>query len=257
MIFDYSFITLVIIAIAAFFAGIVNAVAGGGTLITYPVLTAFGIPPVFANVTNTIALCPGYFGGTIAQSSDLRDQRKRLFVLVPTAIAGGITGGMFLLYTDEKIFTQLVPYLILFASLLLLVQEKLKKFLKKIRTKNHSKVRNNLYIILPVFAGTIYGGYFGAGLGVILLAVLALVLDDSLIRINALKQTLSLSTNIAAAIFFIFSDKVIWPVVLIMAVTAYVGGVTGSKIAGRVNPSIFRWIVVCIGIIIGFIYLLK
>ncbi len=252
-----DFLFYSIICISAIGAGFINAIAGGGTLITYPVLVALGIPPVFANVTNTIALCPGYIGGTIAQRNDLKGQKKRMVQMIPFAVAGGITGGLLLLFSDEKIFTQLVPYLIFLASFLLMFQDRLKNALKK--RDSEEKISSEKFVLkaILIFFATVYGGYFGAGLGVILLAVLALIIEDKLIRLNALKQTLSLSANVAAALFFLFSDKVIWPVVLVMALAAYLGGYMGSKLAGHVNPAIFKWSVVSIGFVIGFIFLLK
>ncbi|HNO71395.1 MAG TPA: TSUP family transporter, partial [Bacteroidia bacterium] len=118
-------------ALAALAAGAINALAGGGTLITFPVLTFLGIPAVSANITNTVALCPGYFGGTMAQAKDLKDQTKRLWMLIPASILGGILGGFLLLQTGEKLFKDLVPYLILLACLLLAIQDPVRAWLTR------------------------------------------------------------------------------------------------------------------------------
>jgi len=245
-----------LVSLAALAAGAVNALAGGGTLITFPALTFLGVPAVMANVTNTVALCPGYFGGTMAQINDLRGQEKRLWLLIPAGIIGGVVGGFLLLQTGEKVFKQLVPYLILLASLLLAVQDPVRKWLmKRIAAGQGASLEEWMW--LPVSMASIYGGYFGAGLGVMLLSALGLTLNDNLTRLNALKQALSLSVNLSAAIFFIFSGKVVWSVALVMAVGALIGGALGGRLAGKIKPSTLRWTVVTIGVMISIIYFVR
>lgn len=242
-------------ALAAFAAGAVNALAGGGTLITFPTLTALDFPAVSANVTSTVALFPGYFGATWAQRKDLRGQESRLKLLLPAAIIGGLTGGIFLLLSGEKLFRQLVPFLILFAALLLAMAEPLRKRLLRNRPAAHSRRGTDYLVAIPaIIAVAIYGGYFGAGLSVIVLAFLALIFEDSLTRLNALKQAVAFATNSAAAIFFLFSGQVNWGVAAVMAFSALLGGVAGGKLAGRVNPTVLRWIVVLIGLVISIIF---
>ncbi len=243
-------------ALAALAAGAVNALAGGGTLITFPTLTFLGIPAVAANVTNTVALCPGYFGGTLAQLKDLRGQNKRLWLIVPASVVGGVVGGYLLLQTGEKLFKDLVPYLILLASGLLAIQDPVRAWLTKCMGEGHGAKLEKL-TWLPVSLAAVYGGYFGAGLSVIVLSALGLTLEDTLTRFNALKQAVAFSVNVAAAIFFIFSGKVVWPVALVMAVGALIGGTLGGKLAGKVKPSTLRWTVVTIGVIISIIYFVR
>lgn len=250
-------IDLILVALAAMAAGAVNALAGGGTLITFPMLIAVGIPPVAANVTNTVALCPGYLGATFAQMKDLRGQEGRLRLLLWVSILGGVIGGVLLVYTNERIFSELVPYLILLAAGLLAVQGPVRALVVRRAKLKGSAPASEAWAILPVGLAAIYGGYFGAGLSVIVLAVLGLVLDDSLTRLNALKQAISFSVNIAAAIFFLFSGKVIWIVALVMAVGALLGGVLGGRLAGKIQPSVLRWLVVTIGIVVAVIYLVR
>jgi uncharacterized membrane protein YfcA len=242
--------------LAALAAGAVNALAGGGTLITFPTLTFLGIPAVAANVTNTVALCPGYFGGTLAQWSDLKNQTKRLWLIVPASIVGGVVGGYLLLQTGEKLFKDLVPYLILLASGLLAIQDPVRAWLVKRMSESHSAKLETL-TWLPVSLASVYGGYFGAGLSVIVLSALGLTLEDTLTRLNALKQAVAFSVNVAAAIFFVFSGKVVWPVALVMAVGALIGGTLGGKLAGKIKPSSLRWTVVTIGVIISIIYFIR
>jgi uncharacterized membrane protein YfcA len=252
-----SYFDLLIAALAAVGAGAINALAGGGTLISFPVLVAVGVPPVAANVTNAIALCPGYFGATIAQLPNLKGQRSQLLLLIPVAVLGGLAGGMILLRTGERTFTALVPWMILAASLLLAVQEPVKKFISK-RLSNPMHKRHTMVLsALPIAAAAVYGGFFSAGMSVLLLAVLGLTLDDSLTRLNALKQVLAFSVNIAAAIFFIFSDKVVWPAVAVMAIGALIGGALGGKLAGKLPPAMLRWTVVVAGTCIAVVYWVK
>jgi hypothetical protein len=245
---DYLFIS-----IAALLAGAVNALAGGGTLITFPVLTFLGVPAVSASITNTVALSPGYLGGTLAQINDLRDQKNRLWMLIPASIIGGVIGGFLLLQTGEKLFNELIPYLILLASILLAIQDLARAWLlKKSHTTNLEKIA-----WLPVGLASIYGGYFGAGLSVIILSALGLTIEDSLTRLNALKQAVAFAVNIAAAIFFLFSGQVLWTVALVMAIGALIGGNVGGRLAGKIKSSTLRWMVVMIGVIVSMIYFVR
>jgi len=245
----------VLIGLAAVAGGAVNALAGGGTLITFPMLTAVGIPAVAANITNTVALCPGYLGAAVAQMKDLRGQGQRLWLLLPASVLGGIAGGILLLKTGEQAFRTLVPFLILFATLLIAFQDYLRSWLARRSDKKETK--SNAWTMLLVIPAAIYGGYFGAGVSVIVLAVLGLVLDDSLTRLNALKQAIAFSINIAAAIFFLFSGQVVWPAVVVMAVGALIGGVLGGRLAGRIREVVLRRVIVAVGIAVSLIYFVR
>lgn len=250
-------IDFVFACLAALAAGGVNALAGGGTLITFPILTFLGVPAVTANVTSTVALCPGYFGGTIAQWKDLHGQGDRLWLIVPAGIVGGVLGGFLLLQTGERLFRELVPYLILLASALLAIQNPVRAWLMRRLGEGHAGTGLEKLAWLPVGLGSVYGGYFGAGLSVIILAALGLTLDDSLTRLNALKQAVAFSVNVAAAVFFLFSGEVLWTAALVMALGALVGGMLGGKLAGRIKPTVLRWTVVVIGVIISIIYFVR
>lgn len=243
-------------ALAAVAAGAVNALAGGGTLITFPTLTALGLPAVDANVTNTIAVAPGHLGATLAQRRDLAGQRPRLRRLVPAALAGGLVGGVLLLSTAERLFRQLVPWLILLASGLLAVQEPVRVRLLK-RLGHGGRVSHEALAVLPVFAAAVYGGYFGAGLSVIVLAALGLLVEDTLTRLNAAKQAVGFAANTAAAALFLFSGHVHWTFAAVMAVGAIAGGALGGRLAGRVRPSTLRAIVVSVGVVVGLLYLAR
>jgi uncharacterized protein len=243
------------LGLAAVAGGAVNALGGGGTLITFPALTAIGIPAVAANVTNTVALCPGYLGATWGQRRDLAGQRLRVRLLAPIGAIGGILGGVLLLCTGEQMFRALVPYLILLAVGLLALDNPLRKWESGLAGGDGA--RREAWAAAPVFLASIYGGYFGAGMSVIVLAVLALALHDSLTRLNALKQSIAFSVNMAAALFFLFSGKVVWSAVLVMSVGSLAGGVAGGMLAGWVRPAVLRAFVVVFGIAVAVVYFVR
>lgn len=252
-----DWIQLVLIALAGVAGGLVNALAGGGTLITFPMLTAIGIPAVAANVTNTVALSPGYLGATFAQSKDLKGQKKRLLLVLPASVLGGLAGGVLLLNTGEKLFRDLVPYLILLASALLAISDPMRSWLLKRSGKEETKGGSEWWAVVPIFLAAVYGGYFGAGLSVIVLATLGLVLEDNLTRLNALKQFVAFSTNMVAALLFVFFGQVFWLEAAVMAVGAIFGGALGGRLASRVKPSMLRRIVVVVGVIVSIIYFIR
>lgn len=252
-----STLDFVLLFLAAIAAGAINALAGGGTLITFPMLTAVGIPPIAANVTNTVALSPGYVGGTLAQANDLKGQRQRLWITLPAGVLGGLIGGVLLLRTGERLFRDLVPFLILLASLLLAIQDPVRAWLTRRLSARQTVTHLERWAWLPVGMAAIYGGYFGAGLSVILLAALGITVEDNLTRLNALKQVIAFATNLAAAIFFVFTGPVVWSAAAVMAVGALVGGALGGRLAGRIKPSSLRWVVVSIGVVVSIAYFVR
>jgi uncharacterized membrane protein YfcA len=240
----------VLIGLAAMGAGAVNAIAGGGSLITFPVLLASGLPAVTASMTNTVAMCPGYFGAVIAQRRDLAGQRSRAVKLVPLSLIGSLVGAWILLHTTEKAFQTIVPFLLLFAAGLLAVQGKLRTYLAQHTRGGHSMA----FAILPVAASAIYGAYFGAGMGVILLAILAVVIDDTMLRANALKQLMSLIINTCAAVVFLFAGHVEWDVAIIIAVASLAGGLIGGKLATRIPEALLRWLAISVALVVAGLY---
>lgn len=241
-----------LVAGAALVAGTVNAIAGGGSLLTFPALVAAGLPKITANVTNTVALCPGYLGATWAQRAQLRGQRRRVALYVPAGLVGGVAGGLLLLQTGAAAFARIVPFLILFAAGLLAAQDKLRAWLLG-RGGKHGEV----WALVPMLLASVYGGYFGAGVGVIILAMLAVVVDDSLTRLNALKQTISLACNVAAAIFFVFRSHIDWATTAIMAGGALAGGILGGALASRIPARVLRWLVIAFSVVVGVVYLVR
>ncbi|HWU90635.1 MAG TPA: sulfite exporter TauE/SafE family protein [Kofleriaceae bacterium] len=244
---------LALAAVAAFAAGAVNALAGGGSLITFPVLVAVGMSPVTASITNTVALCPGYLGGTLGQRRDLVGQRGRAALVMPVAAAAGLAGALLLLHTGESAFDLIVPFLILLSAVLVGVQEPLRD-----RLFGRDRAgRAEGWAVLPVALAGVYGGYFGAGMGVMVFAALGIVLADSLPRINALKQLVSLGVNLAAAAVFLGSDRVEWPFVGVMAVTALGGGALGGRLASRIPGRALQRLIVVFGAVLAVVYFAK
>ncbi len=254
-----SLMQLALIGLAAFAAGAVNALAGGGTLIIFPVLVAAGFPALAANITSTIALCPGFLGATYAQRADLRGQSARLKVLLPLSLLGGLLGAALLLHTGERKFTEVVPWLLLVACAILASQEKLRDMLASRRGQSAASALGSraetLWLLPLVVLVTMYGGFFGPGMSVIILAMLGLVLADPLPRLNALKQAIALATNFAAALWLALRAQVNWPVVTVLALCALLGGVCGGRLAGRLSPLWLRRTVVFLGVIVALSYL--
>jgi hypothetical protein len=238
---------LALVGAAAAAGGAVNAIAGGGSLITFPALVACGVPAIAASATNTVAMCPGYFGATISQRKELAEQRARAARILPAAALGGIAGALLLLHTGAAVFDVVVPFLLVFAVGLIAFQD---------RIRAHT---GGLEALAPLYVGVaaIYGGYFGAGLGVIVLAALAVATGDTLVRANALKQAISLAVNVAAAIVFISLAKLDLAVVGVMAVGSLGGGFVGGALASRVSAKLLRMLVVVIGLAVAAIYFIK
>jgi uncharacterized membrane protein YfcA len=254
---DLSVADHLLAALAAVGAGIVNAVAGGGTLITFPSLVALGVPNVRSNITNTVALCPGYFGGAYAQRADLEGRRRRLESLSIIAAVGGLLGSILLVISPEDLFEGIVPFLLLLACGLLAFQDRLRRAVRSrsgAETAGRDEVPSPL-VLGGVFLATVYGGYFGAGLGIIVLAVLGVLLDDTMVRLNALKSAISLVTNVVAAMFFVFSGDVVWSLALVMAPASLVGGAIGGRLVGKLDPRVMRAVVVTIGLAVAIKYL--
>ncbi|NMB58046.1 MAG: sulfite exporter TauE/SafE family protein [Chloroflexi bacterium] len=237
-------------------AGAINALAGGGTLLTFPLLMAVGLPSVSANVTNQIALMPGFFGAALAQIKDLKGQEKRLMLTLPVSVLGGLLGGWLLIRSGERLFNDIVPFLILIASLLLAAQDTIRRWLMRRSEAGHIHL-TDAWVVIPVFLATIYGGYFGAAASIIVLAVTGLGLEDTLTRLNAIKQVIGLVSGTAAAVFFAFTGQINWPVALVMMAGSLLGGLLGGRVAGKVNAGVLRWVIVTVGLALAVVYFVK
>jgi uncharacterized membrane protein YfcA len=230
-------------------AGVVNAIAGGGSLISFPALLAFGYPTVAANVTNTVALWPGYIGGAAGYRSELTDQRGRLVEFSVTSVVGAAVGCVLLLITPEGVFDALVPILIAVSSLLLAVQPWLKN--KITGSDRLSGRRHQILLHAGIFLGGVYGAYFGAGLGVMLLGILGVFIHDHLQRVNAIRAVLALVINTVAFAAFALFGPVRWYAVAVMAVASLAGGFFGARVARRLSPAVLRGVIVTFGFGVG------
>ncbi|MFM8861322.1 MAG: sulfite exporter TauE/SafE family protein [Acidimicrobiia bacterium] len=247
---DVSAGGLVILAAVSMLAGALNAVAGGGTLLTFPTLVAIGLPPVSANVTNTVALVPGYAGGIAGYRRELDDQSTNVRRLVPVAALGALIGATILLVTSAKVFDVIVPVLVAGASILLLVQPVLQRRLRATHPVTGEPIDggHRIAAMVSVFVASIYGGYFGGVLGVVLLAALGITMLESLQRLNALKSVLQFVCNGVAVVVFALFGPVQWWFVLVMAPMTLLGGWVGSRNARRLHPSVLRAVVGVFGL---------
>jgi uncharacterized membrane protein YfcA len=234
------------ITAAGFGAGTVNTVVGSGTLITFPVLLAFGYAPVQANVSNTIGLVPGGLSGTHGYRAELAGQRRRSVVLGTMSVVGALIGATLLLTLPAAAFKAIVPFFIASALLLIVFQPWLSRRLEN-RRQAH-RPHGGPWTAAGLLATGVYGGYFGAGQGILLLAVLGLALTDSLQRVNALKNVLATLANVVAALVFTFAADVAWDVSLLLAIGSVLGGVLGAQLGRRLPPAAFRAVIAVVGI---------
>ena len=247
----------ILTALAAVAAGAINAIAGGGTLITFPTLLTLGVSPITANVTNTVALCPGFVGGILGQLKDLRGQRRRFLIFLGVSAVGGVAGSTLLLRTGERAFMAIVPFLILTASCLLAIQGLVRIWLLRRSFTQKTRSGSETWAVVLIGLAAIYGGYFGVAMSVVVLCLLGFLINDNLTRLNAIKQVVAFGANGAAAVLFIFSGKVVWTIALVMAAGALIGGLLGGRLAGHIKPDTLRWTVVSLGIVLSIIYFLR
>lgn len=240
--------SLVFLLVAGLFAGAVNAVAGGGSLLLFPALLAVGFPPLAANVTNSVAQWPGYLGIVAGARRDLRGQRRRILPTASVAAVGSGVGCALLLTLPGAVFDTVVPVLVLLASVLLALQPRIKRW---IGTLEPGAPDRNAALLPAVFLGAVYGGYFGGALGVILIATLSLCTHDRLVRLNALKGLLSLVIATVTVVIFAIGAPVDWLAVAVLAPTTLVGGFVGAKLAQRLPENVLRWVVVLLGLGVG------
>ena len=246
-----SALDLAIAAGVAFLAGGINSIAGGGSLILFPTLVALGLPTVDANVTNSVAQWPGYLGGVAGFRAEYVGQRGRLIRFGAVAVLGGIAGCVLLLTTPTSAFDVVVPILVLLASLLLAVQPFVTKRLRK--AEDVGRTRDPVWVYVALFFATVYGGYFGGALGVILVGVLGLALHRLKLA-NALKSALSAITATVTLVIFGIFGPVHWLVVAVAAPASLLGGFLGARIATRIPTTPLRLLIVVFGVAVS-IYL--
>lgn len=245
----------VLLLAAGLAAGTVNAVAGGGSLITFPALVAVGFSPVPANVTNSLAVSPGYVGSVLGSRADLGGQRRRVRRLLPTAAAGSAAGCALLLATPARAFEVAVPFLVLGAAAVLAFQERLRRVVGQPHLMPPRRRRVAQHAV--VAAGSLYGGYFGAAMGIMLVAALGLVLDETMARVSALKNIISAVVGLTTVLAFGIFGPVHWVAVAILAPATVVGGYLGARIARLLPSAVLRTLIVVFGTVIGILLLIK
>ncbi|MGH2869295.1 MAG: sulfite exporter TauE/SafE family protein [Solirubrobacteraceae bacterium] len=237
-------------AVAIFAAGIVagtiNTVVGSGTLITFPVLLGFGYAPVVANVSNTVGLIPGFVTGTLGYRRELSGQRARITSLAGASVTGGAIGAVLLLSLPASAFEAVVPAFIAIAVALIVLQPRLSRLLGNRRSRTRGRL--GPIATLAVMLGGVYGGYFGAAQGILVLAILILALDDDLQRLNAVKVVLTGLVNVVSGVVFILAAHVAWAPAGLIAGGSLIGGVLGARVGRRLSLPVLRAVIVVIGI---------
>jgi uncharacterized protein len=241
-------IEIVAIVAAGLAAGTINTIVGSGSLITFPTLLALGYPPVVANVSNTVGLVPGSLSGAIGYRRELVGQRERVLRLGVASLLGGLTGGVLLLALPASSFERIVPFLILVAVALVAIQPRLSQAMAHRRTGGQS---HTVPLFVTVYLTGIYGGYFGAAQGVILIALLGIFLTDDIQRLNGLKNVLAFLVNAVAAVLFILVAPVAWPAALLLAVGSITGGQVGAVVGRRLSPLVLRGLIIVVGTVVA------
>ncbi|MQS14649.1 sulfite exporter TauE/SafE family protein [Streptomyces kaniharaensis] len=235
------------VLVAGVGAGMINVIVGSGTLITFPVLLAVGIPPVTANVSNSFGLVPGSLSGVIGYRRELAGQRRRLLRLGSASLLGGLVGAMLLITLPSGAFDAIVPVLILLALVLVVIQPKVARAVAA-RRHPDGDPDGSLVLLGGVFLTGVYGGYFGAAQGVLLMALMGMLLQEDLQRINAVKNALAMTVNAVAALFFLFTATVNWAAAGLIAAGSLVGGLLGAKVGRRLPPAVLRGVIVVVGL---------
>jgi uncharacterized protein len=244
-----SLFEVVAILLAGVAAGTINTVVGSGTLITFPTLLAFGVPPVTANVSNTIGLVPGSISGAIGYRRELVGQRSRILRLCVASLIGGLAGAVLLLVLPDDAFTAIVPALILLGCVLVVLQPRISRWVAGRHDAAGGLPYHGAWWVWPgVLVTGVYGGYFGAAQGVLLMAVLGIGVDESLQRLNAVKNVLAAVVNAVAGLLFAIVADVDWWVVLLIGVGSVIGGQLGATVGRRLPPTALRVVIVLVGL---------
>ena len=245
-----TFLEIVAVLLAGVAAGTINTVVGSGTLITFPTLLAIGVPPVAANVSNTVGLVPGSVSGSIGYRRELAGQRSRLLRLGAGSVLGGVTGALLLLVLPAEAFNAIVPVLIALGCVLVVVQPMVsRRVAERAEAKGVERPEHGaVWVWVLVYLAGVYGGYFGAAQGVLLMAILGLGLTESMQRNNATKNVLALLVNLVAALVFIAVADINWAVAGLIAAGAVVGGQIGSTVGRRLPSWALRAFIVVVGV---------
>ncbi len=240
------------LAVASIIAGAINSVAGGGTLVSFPALIAFGVPPVPANATNTAAVCPGSLSSAVAYRHDLPNQQSVLVTLLVPSLIGGLLGAWILAITSNWLFARIVPFLVLFATLLFAFRDRFSGVLHVgAAGEEYLSAKGRAWGFCFQLFVAAYGGYFGAGIGILMLASLAIMGFHDIHRMNAIKTILGFLINGTALIYFAIKGLVVWPIALLMATGAVIGGYAGARLAKRVDQNHLRLFITAVGLIVS------
>lgn len=240
-----------LILLAGIGAGTINAVVGSGSLITFPTLVFLGYPPIVANVSNTVGLVTGSVSGAYGYRRELAGQRSRAIPLLIAGGAGGLTGAILLLTLPPSAFDTIVPILILTACALVAAQPRLSRWIDKRRHTGSSRLLGGHALSAGVYLTGVYGGYFGAAMGVILIALLSVLIADDLQRLNGLKNAIAAVINGIAAVLFLVVSPVDIKAALLIAIGATLGGVIGANLGRRVSPLVLRGAIIVIGVVVA------
>jgi hypothetical protein len=245
---------IALVGTAAFFAGAMNSVAGGGTFFSFPALLAAGVPPVVANASNSVALWPASLSGAWAYREELARYKRYLIPLGIVSLLGGAAGGLLLLNIKDATFSRLIPWLLLFATLLFTFSSKISGWL---RGAQAGQPRNSAGALAGHAVVSVYGGFFGAGMGILMLASLAIAGHDDVHEINAIKNLLSAVIYSVSVLTFVIAGAVDWPYTLLMAATAILGGYLGARFARRIPAQWLRRFIIVVGFVLTSIYFYK
>ncbi|MBS4101611.1 sulfite exporter TauE/SafE family protein [Tsukamurella paurometabola] len=242
---------LLIVLAAGVGAGFINSLVGSGTLITFPTLVAFGVPPVTATISNAIGLVAGGVSGTWGYRRELSGQLDRLRWQMPASVAGAIVGAFLLLHLPETVFETIVPVLLVLALALVVLQPRIQRWTAPSDEAAPPSVGRLAALVAATFAIGIYGGYFTAAQGILLVAAMGVLVHDDLQRLNAAKNLLSLLVNVVAAVFYLVVafDRIAWPVAGVIAVGSLIGGALGARFGRGLSPTALRTIIVIVGTI--------
>jgi uncharacterized membrane protein YfcA len=242
---------LALAAVAAFLAGFINSVAGGGTLITFPTLMALGLPAVTANATNTVAIWPGSLGSLWGFRREFRATDAKMRWMVIPSFVGGAAGAILLRLTPPSLFEHMVPFLILFATVVFTLRTPIQKLVRSSHPEAHRTAKwFAAAMVFQMFVG-LYGGYFGAGIGIMMLSALSILGMTDLLKMNALTSLYALFINGVAAVLFIWAKMIFWPYVLVMAIASIIGGYGAAGIARKIGSDRVRVFVIIVGFTIS------
>lgn len=246
-----NLIGLIGVFIAGVVAGAINSVAGGGSLISFPSLVAFGIPAIQANATNTAAIWPGSLSSAVAYSRDIEPDRTLLLTLILPSLVGGLLGAVVLVITPPELFNRVVPFLVLFATLLFASRDLIDRLIKRGEGEERVSTFGRVWgFAFQLFVAT-YGGYFGAGIGILMLGSLSVMGLRDIHRMNGLKTILGTLINVIAFVYFAVRGLVVWPIAIVMGIGTIVGGFAGARLAKRIDQGALRGFVIVVGLVVS------